>query len=237
MDYSESGYLSLIGQSLLEPIAALWERLEDRSKGLANEVQTSPPENGYSAAAVILIAVFMESALVRTGYILAERKPDNGRPLRSARAFFRSFCSDKALVTQVDEVFVIRDVIAHNHLWDCVVCDTDEGMKFTKPPYLAHGGDSKYSQTIDQPTRMTKKLRLNLFPTRIGRTDAKLVLRVAFDMAHYIENKDRHCCYMSHVPVPFRDRRITFSEFVQLATQNMSIDELSKMNENLLPRR
>ena len=51
-------------------------------------------------------------------------------------------------------------------------------MKFVRPPQIREGyGDTRFKQVMDPESRLSRHLKLNLFPPRIWRRDAYLVLK------------------------------------------------------------
>jgi len=107
---NENGYISVVGPALIEPLIDLIEKLERRPAVRPNEVQTAQRENGYSCAIVVLSVILFESALNRTAYVRGER--GNGPD------YFMEISPDKNISTEIEEIFALRNVIAHNHLWE-----------------------------------------------------------------------------------------------------------------------
>jgi hypothetical protein len=123
------GYVSTIGFQLIQPMLDLIEELGDGKVGYPNEVQTSVWENGYSAAIVVLSALILESAANRIRYL---RKDTGGKP---APDYLRGLLGDD-LGARIDEVFVARDVVAHNHMWEGQIDDIDGELRFCGDPVL-----------------------------------------------------------------------------------------------------
>ena len=68
-------YISVIGDKLFQPILDLMEKLSLIRLGRPNEVQTSPAENGYSVAVVLLAVVMLESIVVCVRALRRETEP------------------------------------------------------------------------------------------------------------------------------------------------------------------
>jgi hypothetical protein len=80
------------------------------------------------------------------------------------------------------EVFTIRDVIAHNHLYSITFYQTDYWEFIGHRQKLLKGyGDPKFKQLVSGRTKRTKLLNLNAQPLKIGFEDLWLVL-VIFDL-------------------------------------------------------
>jgi hypothetical protein len=177
-----ANYLSIIGFGYLRPILALLERLEALPRSAVNEVHAAQPLNGFSASIVALSVLLVESAIARTQYDLGVKPPK--RPLE----FFRSQFSTCPHLEELQELYVIRDVIAHNHVWEAnFTWDEGLGMRLHWAELTSGYGDSKLEKVIDTNTRTTKLLNLNLFPTRINRSDAIVVLKSAVSILRYLE--------------------------------------------------
>jgi hypothetical protein len=203
------GYVSIIGFSYLNPIARLLETLESFDSKGPNPVQVSIVENGYSAAIIILTVLLVESAIARTQYVLSENPPK--KPLE----FVRKTYSSSSFVDKLEELFVVRDVIAHNHVWEAqFIWDDQSGMKLISATLKEGYGDKKYAKVLDPRIRKTRRLGINLFPTRICREDATTVLKNAVEFLMFLENLDRRYVYISPQYVKFRGVHKPFVELV-----------------------
>ena len=204
-------YVSIIGTSYLSPIATLLDALQARGPKGPNEVQASSFENGYSASIIILTVMLLESCIARTQYIRQESPPR--KPLDFARATFPGAHNSGA----IEELFVVRDVIAHSHVWEARIQHSeDAGMRLVLAQLREGYGDAKFRRVLDPDTRTTRLLGLNLFPTRICAQDAVTVLKVAVDFLVSLEQEDRRYVYISPQRVPHGG---DMSSFVQLVAQ------------------
>jgi hypothetical protein len=178
-------YVSVLGDRLIQPLIDLLEKLESlRSTGEENAVQSSPHENGYSCAVVVISALVLESALNRTRYL---RKEVSDPP--HVADYFKTISSDLDLAQSVNEVFAIRDSIAHNHIWKATVDPV--AMKFISPPELLPGyGRKRFQNVMDPTTRLSRKLKLNLFPSKVSRSDAYTVLKTMGHALAALEEMD-----------------------------------------------
>jgi hypothetical protein len=185
MAENEAGYVSIVGSSLIQPMFDLVERLELQAMMPPNEVQTGQRENGYSLAIIVLSVILFESALNRTAYVCGEN--------RSGPDYFIDMAADKKTAAEVEEIFTARNVIVHNHLWEAkLTSDEDTGLRFAEPPVLHEGsGDKRHVKVIDQSTRKSKILGINMFPPRIWRRDAYIALKTIAKGLDVIEAMDR----------------------------------------------
>jgi len=92
MEKNENGYVSVVGQALIQPIFDLVEKLESKEPVPPNEVQTGQRENGYSLAIIALGAILLESALNRTAYVRQEEEPLTGKLKTSFCCFDSAEC-------------------------------------------------------------------------------------------------------------------------------------------------
>jgi hypothetical protein len=111
------------------------------------------------------------------------------------------------------DVYVLRDALAHNHLWELDYQSKWLGpMVLTEARMDASSGDRKYKSRVNLQTHRTKALRLSVLPSRVDRTDVLKVFRTVWRTLLELESSDRFICYVSHLHVRFRGKTILFSE-------------------------
>ena len=202
-------YMTVIGKNLLMPTVKLIESLKLSGIRSVNEVQTSPFENGYATAIILLTVCLLESILNRTKLIMGTTSKD------SVLSFFKNTFPEPRLSDALTELFVVRDVIAHNHIWKAKVkYDQNDNLKLVSTSLLEGYGDKKFRSTIDTKERTSKLLRINLFPTRICWSDVVIVLKTALEIMLFLEAKDRRYVYISEEYVEFNNETIKFLDFV-----------------------
>src|SRR6266705_1287918 len=104
-------YVSVLFANLLQPIVDLFDLMEQKEPKGPNEVQASKAENGYAASIIVLTALVIESVCNRVRYVRGDTARETSvHTLRQLKA--------EALADDVEELFVLRDVIAHNHVWE-----------------------------------------------------------------------------------------------------------------------
>jgi hypothetical protein len=212
MATNEKGYVSVVGQGLIQPIFDLVEKLELKPPVRPNEVKTGQRENGYSCSIIVLSVILFESALNRTAYVRGDD--------RSGPDYFTDITPDKANSAEVEEIFAARNVIAHNHLWEAKTTGHGNiGLKFAERPVLRDGyGDKRHVKVTDQSTRKSKILGINMFPARIWRRDAYIALKAIAKGLNVIESMDRRYFYLSPNHFRFQKKTVTFREMTnQLA--------------------
>lgn len=203
-------YVSVLALSYLHPISSLLEALESLDLKGPNEVQASSLENGYAVSIIILAVLLLESAILRTQYIRGERP--SKKPVVD---FVRSAYPVTGLADDLEELFVVRDVIAHNHLWETqFVWDEQAGMKLVSTKLREGSGDKKFNKVLNPKERKTRQLGVNLFPTRICRADAAIVLKKVMEFLLFLEGKDRRYIYISPQPVKIGGKIVLFTELI-----------------------
>ncbi len=85
----------------------------------------------------------------------------------------------------VTEVFAVRDVIAHNHLW----------MKEYSKDYLTllreASADAKLYKCVNPGEEITKVLGLKVIPTKIDRSDVIKVLDTVLDTLEFMDGEEK----------------------------------------------
>jgi hypothetical protein len=205
--------MSVIGAAWLEPIARLLDALEHLTATRPNAFQTSHVENGLSAATALLGAVLMESFIRRVQCL--ERASVFGRSedyfeelesrvrreeLRHLRRYGASL-TKRRYASAVREVFMLRDALAHNHIWHSRIGWSDQGELLVAPGRLDRkSGSRTFRQITRSVVRTSKSLRLNLSPTTVWRRDAYTVLNIVLGALAWLHSVDAK--YVpSHTPV------------------------------------
>lgn len=202
------GYVSIIASILVFSIVSLYESLDTLGKRASNEVQASPQENGYSLAIITLTVLMVESTVSRTQYMMKIAPPQ-----KALEFIEQEFPTD--LFQKVEELFVLRDIIAHNHVWEAnIYWDENGNLKLVDAQLVKGYGDRKFAKVVDNPTRKTKILGLNVFPNRICRSDAITVLKTAFEFLSAVEGKSRNYISLSALLVKHDGAVIDFRKFM-----------------------
>jgi len=210
----EHDYVSAVFIHLLQPIANLCDCMLQLGCGEPNEVQTSPMENGYAISIIALAAFLLEGACGRARFVSGS---DQKRC--SAADTLRHFGGND-LADKVEEIFVVRDAIAHAHLWKAKILWTENDLRFAEPPVrLPSYGDKKFHRIVDLNSRTTRQLELDIFPTRIHRSTAVIALKECAEALQFLESKDRRFVYLTPQNVRVGGKFILFYQWVQeLAT-------------------
>src|SRR5258708_2075783 len=137
MKNNSTGYVSVIGFNLIEPILELVEKLESIRPAEPNEVQTAQHENGFSCGIIALSLFLLESAINRTKYVRGDKSKSD------LKKYFLMLSKNETVSNEIDEIIAVRDAIVHNHLWEAnVFWDGGDGtysLKFSEPPKPIEG--------------------------------------------------------------------------------------------------
>ncbi len=198
--------VTIVGASYFEPIAKLLEELKKHYKGHDGEIQAGTFVNGYATSICLLSVVCLESYVMRARYIHGSSGDDLNR--LSVTKYLKKIYDDYPYFDETNEVFVVRDLIAHNHL---LKISYNEDMKKNETVRIS-SGDKKFSANVCVDTEKTKILGLNTSPILIGYNDAILILKTVWKSLLFLEDKDRNQCYVSHLSVKYQGKHIRFGE-------------------------
>ena len=206
--------VTIVGSSYFEPISVLLEELEKHDKGQSNEVQSGYYVNGFSSSICILSVVCLESYAMRVRYInKATQKDIDKTPVP---VYLKKLYPDFPYDQELKEVHIVRDVLAHNHLWEVSFSwDEKKGMVHNYSNKRS-SGDNKYKQYVDGSRNITSKLGLNVSPIKIGVSDARSVVQTVWKILLFLERKNRNQCYVSHLSVKHKQKMMKFGEVIGL---------------------
>lgn len=159
--------------ALFYPLIHLLEKLESMEFKKPNEVQSNFIENGYACAIIVLGVTIFESAVT---FVRVQRREDVKKP--PAADYFRSLIKKREICIRVDEIVSVRDAIVHSRVYSTLVeWDSDGKLKAVKPFRRYPRFGNTRLKRVRTKNQITKKLKLNLVPTRINRRDMYLVLK------------------------------------------------------------
>lgn len=182
--------ISCIGIGYIEPILTLYRELISHEYSGNSKVKVSLRENGYSVSIITLSVLTIESALNRIRY-LEKSKEEN-------LEFFKHKFSNKKLYDELVEIYVIRDLVVHNHIWR-IRYTFDESYNETKiyqkllDGYGSKRGKSgnwKYNNYVNKRTKTTKNLKLNVNPIKLGTSDVKIIFDVLKELFEFFDTKN-----------------------------------------------
>ncbi len=175
--------------------------LEPHASALLELPHHAPPppvENAHAAAASLMAVLVVDALANRAAWMIRQLGPIaevTGAPRldvhpRSTLDFVCGLLDQSApgepTSDQLTEIYVLRDVLAHGHLWVATMGVSDDRLGYDiLNATLADGfGDRRFRGASDG--RVTKVLRLNLLPTSVDRRDAATVMRIASQTIEFL---------------------------------------------------
>lgn len=205
-------FVSIIGGSFFDPIATLLEKLEKHDKGDQPTIKAGYYENAYAISIIILAVASLESYTMRVRYMNnATGKDLDSKPVPS---YLNDLYLDFPYLAEAKELFVIRDILMHNHLWEVSIDRNPNGDMSLRSSNRRSSGDRKYAENVDASTGKTKRLGLNTNPANVGQKDARTVLQWVWKVLLFLESKNRNQCYVSHLYVDYKRKMVPFGKII-----------------------
>ncbi len=205
------GILSVLGSQYYQPIADLAERLLEKEYQIPDRVSAGYRESGYAAAIIILSAAVLESFVQRDRYFYA--KKDGSLISELPVATYLKQVNKYPRYHRVDELFEVRNAVAHNHIWH---------IKFEAP---SRGGRRHKESVLVPKTHRLKKLpaaqamiprtdivKFNLIPLRLDRIDVQKALSVSIHALQFLSVKGHNPVPLVSNKIVFQGRRIAFAD-------------------------
>ena len=184
-------YVSIIAPNLVQPLADILAKVVDIPTPEDPDQPRHGNELGYSAVASLLCTVILESFVMRARFLANHGETAKKHTVHS---FLSEQYPDFDAVQEVTEVFILRDVIAHNHLWRLESTSDrnvwTELLRKELDAITEAARDKKYKQLVDPSIGRTRLLCLHVIPTQIDRTDLKKVLNVARNTLNFLSTKE-----------------------------------------------
>jgi hypothetical protein len=203
--------ISVVAPHLQQPVADLVGKLDARGFRPGDRISANFYENGYSAAAILLLAAMMESMLQRDRYFLQQARPclkvsgDSSKYLKETLRYRRH--------SHVRELFDLRNALAHNHMWEIEYTLPGTGGRAHRQSKLLPGSHQlKVQPSPSARIPRTRAVKFNLLPARVDQTDlvkAFDVFNHALDHLHRKEQRpvqflDETIAVGKHKSLPFR---------------------------------
>lgn len=206
----EKKIVTIIGEGYFEPISLLLEELGKRYVSHSDPIQASYYENTFSASICILSVVCIESYVMRVKYINEAKDKDIKKAVPT---YLTGLYPDFPYEDESKEIFIVRDILAHNHLWEISYLENEKGKKDIVPNKHSEG-DNKYKEYVND-SGTTKKLNLNVNPIKIGAADAMIVIKTVFKILLFLEEKNKNQCYISDSYVTHKGKTMKFSKVLE----------------------
>lgn len=210
--------ITIVGSAYFQPIADLIENLLRKPAPGLYAAGTSNRENGYAASIAILLIAVLDSYTARLRFLR------NGEAVAAGKStpdLLSEYFTDLPTKDELIEVFLLRNLVVHNHVWHLDVSNvpTLGAPTISTPRELGFQLNKNYDLVVDLASRKTMKLRLNANPTAVDRADVKKVFEVVWSTLSFMNSKN-----YAHTPLEGRLVRYggKFRQFEEL------IEELAK---------
>lgn len=182
--------ISILGSSYFQPIADLVDRWLSLPKPpRPNKVQSGFYEHGYASTVTLLLVAVFESYVSHLRF--AQRPHAAVTQRHATHVLFRlypDYRHKKALM----DVYVLRDAIFHNHLWEIEYSwSGSPSMTLHTAVMDAAFGNKMFKARVNLKSRQTKALGLNIVPIRVDRRDVLKVFDTIWKTLLFLESRDR----------------------------------------------
>jgi len=180
--------ISCIGDAYKQPLADLIVNLHQRQSKWAYI------EKDYAIPLVLLSVAMFESYMARAAYLalpadqrshipatLEERVASGG--LETGIEVFRRLYPAYPSMDAISEVYVLRDALTHNHLWEF---ERSDGKALRR----ILGGKKSFKDNVDFNTLRTKSLGLPIVPGHQDWAAASTCFKALWDAFGYIETRE-----------------------------------------------
>lgn len=150
--------------------------------------QTAMWEHSHAAAAIVLSVIGIEAyrnriCALKNIKIIDRKDRKKVVPAHICEILRKESVGfpDQLLKNILTEVFIIRDVITHNHVYEVTITSDEKwNVLHHRQKLLGEGGygDSKHKAHVNMRTKKTNLLKLNVQPAKIGFEDIFKVLVV-----------------------------------------------------------
>ena len=205
--------VTVIGESYCQPIADLLGRLLSRTRVAGDDASAAYYENGYSVSIVILLVALLESYVARLRYLRRAESAVAGKSVPDALlTWFPTLPNHDAL----REVFLLRNVILHNHIWELDVRLRDEGTvaAMRSPLDLNFQVNQYYDAVVDKSTRRTKLLGLSMNPVGVDRSDIHKVFDVALATLTFLRGEEPNLAFRPDASFGYLGKRTKFADLL-----------------------
>lgn len=209
--------ISCIGISFIEPILDLYTKLKSFRFSGHSKTQVSSIENGYSVSIVVLSILLIESVLNRVRYLEKDK--------RGNLKFFDAKFNNAQLSTKLYEIYVLRDLIVHNHIWR-ISYEFDQNYNEVRiyqkllEGYGDKRPDKKYIDYVNKREKCTKKLKLNINPLKVNTKDVIKVFGVMKELFGFLEQQNKAYFPLSHSHFKYDSEYLTFYEIINKVIQD-----------------
>lgn len=189
--------VTVVGGAYFQPISDLIQNLLRQPPGGPFPGGSGVRENGYSVSIVVLLVAMLESFTSRLRFVRNSEIVASGH---STPDLLAEYFSDLPTKEELVEVFLLRNVAIHNHIWHLDVSNYEAELRtISTPRELGFQPNKHYADVVDVATRRTRKLGLNINPTAVNREDVLNVFQVIWKTLEFMNKKN-----FGHTPLAGR---------------------------------
>lgn len=184
--------ISIAGDHYRYPIADLVYKVTRCKRNSINPDMPTNVEVDYSVTAILLLVLMAESYLARIRHF-DRKNPNKRKPLE----YFSNLQGCKRLASRFREVYLLRNAIAHNHVYEYEhYWDLTTGQHQFRNFQIdcSWQGDSSNRECVKLSKKgmpKTRLLGLRIVPTMIGREEVLKVFDTVYQVLSQLQRK-RH---------------------------------------------
>ena len=204
--------ITIIGSSYYQPIADLVDKLIAAASRRQAGSESSHAENGYAAACVVLLVALLESFTARVRFKRGTEIKGTP-PVPDLIATLFPSCPTNGLL---HEVFLLRNIVAHNHVWHLDVSQGTENPKtLAEPRALGFSVNKNYESLVDVAALRTVTLNLSATPDRVGVSEVRAVFETVWLTLEHMNSVSFDHTPLAGRQVSFRGSRVAFESLGQ----------------------
>lgn len=211
--------ISIAGGHYIRPIADLVFQLTRCRRDASYPDKPLSSEVDYSTVLILLLVLFVESYMAWVRHF--DKKTD-AKNKKMAPTYLSSLNGCKRLAKRFSEVYLLRNAIAHNHVFEYEqVWDSNGTFRYRKfkidPSWQGESNPGIYSKYVKQrkyAEPKTKLLGLRMVPGRMGREEVLVVFEIVQQILQQLQKKkyfetrlpsgDRHMLSIDNLSVPYQ---------------------------------
>ncbi|WMJ08421.1 hypothetical protein [Nitrosomonas sp. sh817] len=212
--------VTVVGSAYYQPIADLVQNLLRKKPGGPFPGGSGVRENGYAVSIIVLLVAMLESFTSRLRFVRNSELVAGGRSTPDLLAeYFPELPTKEDLV----EVFLLRNVVVHNHIWHLDVSNYEAELRtISTPQDLGFQTNKHYADIVDVLTRRTLKLSLNVNPMAVDRRDVLTVFQVVWKTLEFMNNVDFGHTPLAGRTVGFFQKYRQFDELINELERDIS---------------
>jgi len=204
--------ISVIGSQYLQPIADLLGAFLKRKQQKSDAVSSGYYEGAYVSSILLLLVAVVESMAARDRHFNVKARVRRHIPVPE---YMKELYRYRGCV-RLSELYIIRDAIIHNHVWVLQFLTSATGKRkllFAQREWWS--GNDRLAQRLNPRTFRTKRLGLNVIPSRMDRKDLLKAFDVAISFLQFLEKRGVNPVEILRTTIDFQGTRISFLQLRQ----------------------